>query len=174
MQSKPQGTPPGANQLPEFAEPATRKPLVLLRDTERSLRVKTVEAIVPLLPEKAAINLGEASLVADESLEQLAEIDLDSITEQDLKPARMQMGMLFLAFGALAMAFLSMCLYLLNPEMNVSEQIHHYWHQYVWFVGLGISGLFMLGREAMRPVEFEEEIDDWQDDFTEQPRRRRE
>jgi hypothetical protein len=174
MQSKPQGTPPGASQLPEFAEPVTRKPLVLLRDTERSLRVKTVDAIGPLLPETVAINLGEASLIADESLEQLAEIDLNSITDEDLKPARMQMGMLFLAFGALAMAFLSMCLYLLNPAMNVNDQIHHYWHQYVWFVALGISGLFMLGREAMRPVDYDEDEADWQDERDEPVRRRRE
>jgi len=173
MQSKPQGTPPGSSQLPEFAEPIPRKPLVLLRDTERSLRVKAVDAIVPLLPENVAINLGEASLVADESLEQLAEIDLDSITDEDLKPVRMQVGMLFIAFGALAMAFLSMCLYLTHPQMTMGEQIHHYWHQYVWFVCLGISGLFMLGREAMRPVEDCSDIEEWQEDIEAETRRRR-
>lgn len=173
MQSKPQGTPPGSSQLPEFAEPVERKPLVLLRDTERSLRVKTVDAIAPLLPEKVAVNLGEASLVADESLAQLAEIDLNSITDADLKPARMQMGMVFIAFGALAMAFLFMCLYLTQPHLNAAEQIHHYWHQYIWFVCLGISGLFMMGREAMRPVEFLEDDEDWPEAIEAQPRRRR-
>ncbi|EKQ67895.1 hypothetical protein OsccyDRAFT_4191 [Leptolyngbyaceae cyanobacterium JSC-12] len=161
MQSKPEDLPRASAQSPEFAEPIARKPLVLLKDTERSLRVKTVDAISPLLPEKLAINLGEASVIADESLEQLAEIDLDEITDADLKPARVQMGMLFVGFGALAMAFLLMVLYVLHPEMTVSDQIHHYWHQYIWFVCLGISGLFMVGREAMRPVDsLEEEADE--------------
>jgi hypothetical protein len=173
MQSKPQGSAQVSAQAPEFAEPIARKPLVLLRHTERSLRVKTVDAIAPLLPEKVALNLGEASLIADESLEQLAEIDLDAITDEDLRPARIQMGMLFIGFGALAMAFLLMVLYLLHPEMSMTEQVYHYWHQYVWFAGLGISGLFMMGREAMRPVEWPEEAQEWRDSWTEKPRSQR-
>lgn len=160
MQSKPQGTPPASAQAPEFAEPTPRKPLVLLRDTERSLRIKMVETVSPVLPEKVAINLGEASIVADEALEQLSAIDLDTITPEDLKPARIQIGMLFVGFGALAMAFLLMFQYILHPEMSVAVQVHHYWHQYIWFVCLGISGLFMMGREAMRPLEFPEEFEE--------------
>jgi len=165
MQSKPEGSPRASAQSPEFADPIPRKPLVLLKDTERSLRVKTIDAIAPLLPEPLAVNLGEASVMADESLERLAEIDLDEITDADLKPARVQMGMLFVGFGALAITFLLMVLYVLHPEMTVADQIHHYWYQYVWCVGLGISGLFMVGREAMRPVELpadsQEEVDRW-------------
>ncbi|MDX2232088.1 MAG: hypothetical protein NW220_20810 [Leptolyngbyaceae cyanobacterium bins.349] len=173
MQSKPQDSAQGSAQVPEFAEPVVRKPLVLLRDTERSLRVRTVTAIAPLLPERAAINLGEASLVADESMEELAEIDLEDITDEDLRPARLQMGMLFVGFGALATTFLLMVLYLLHPEMTVAEQVYHHWHQYVWFVCLGISGLFMVGREAMRPVELPEERQTWQDAHRDEVRNRR-
>ncbi|MBF2025718.1 MAG: hypothetical protein IGS48_03000 [Oscillatoriales cyanobacterium C42_A2020_001] len=165
MQSKPEGSSPASAESPEFAEPIARKPLVLLKDTERSLRVKTIDAIAPLLPESLAVNLGEASVIADESLERLAEIDLDEITDAALKPARMQMGMLFVGFGALAITFLLMVLYVLHPEMTVADQIHHYWYQYVGCVGLGISGLFMIGREAMRPGEFsdssQDEADPW-------------
>lgn len=171
MQPRSPGSSPRLHQLPEFADPVTRSPLVSLRDTERSLRMKTVDAIVPWLPERAALNLGEASLIADESLDELAEIDLGSITDAELKPARMQVGLLFLAFGALAMAFLSLCLYLVHPHLNVNQQLHHYWYQYVWFVGLGISGLFMIGREAMRPVE---SLEEWSEDWDEpSPGRRR-
>lgn len=159
MQSKPQGSSQVPAQVPEFAEPPTRKPLVVLRNTERSLRVRTVDAIAPLLPEQVAINLGEASLVADESLEQLAEIDLDEITDEDLRPARIKMGMLFVGFSALAMTFLLMVEYLLHAEWNAAEQVQHFWRQYIWFVGLGISGLFMMGREAMRPVELPDEVE---------------
>jgi hypothetical protein len=126
-------------------------PLVLLRDTERSLRSKTIEVITPLLPEDLAHNLEEASLLAEESLNELAEIDLDEITDEELKPVRIQMGLLFIGFGALSMAFLMLLLYTLHPELSTGEQIHQFWYQYVWFLGLGVSGLFMLGREAMRP-----------------------
>lgn len=146
---------------PEFAEPTPRKPLVLLRNTERSLRLKTVSAIAPLLPESVATNLGEASVIADESLNELAEIELDEISDVDLKPARVTAGLMFIAFGALAMAFLLMVLYVLHPEMTVTEQVHAYWHQYIWCVALGISGLFMVGREAMRPADFFEESEDF-------------
>lgn len=157
MQSKPQGSAPKSSPVPEFAEPVPRKPLVLLRDTERSLRVRTVAAIAPLLPEQAAVNLGEASLVADESLERLAKIDLDTITDEDLKPARIQVGMLFIGFGALAMAFLLMFQTFFSPDGSLGEQMRQSWHLYVWFLGLGVSGLFTVGREAMRPVELSNE-----------------
>jgi hypothetical protein len=134
-----------------FADWSTRKPLVLLRDTERSLRLRTVEALVPVLPDRAIDTLSDASLIADESLEYLAEVDFDAITDLELKPARIQMGLTFIGFGALMVLFLLLYLNTLHPELNAIAQIRAYWHQYVWFVGLGIAGMFMLGREAMRP-----------------------
>ncbi len=148
--------PPPA-QLPEFAEPEPRKPLVLLRDTERSLRLKTMETLVPLLPEQVATNLAEVSDVAEESLNKLADIDLDEVSSQDLRPARILMGLLFIAFGALAMTFLLLYLYTLHPEMDAAEQMRQYWYQYVWFVCLGVAGLFMVGREAMRSKDLDDE-----------------
>lgn len=136
----------------EFAE-RPRKPLELLRDTERSLRVKTVSAIAPLLPSEIAMNLGEASQVADQSLDQLAEIDIDEITDDDLKSARILMGLTFTGFGGLMMIFLLFYLRTLHPELTPTQQIQNYWYQYAWFVSLGVAGLAVLAREAMRPID---------------------
>lgn len=138
-------------QSPEFAEPKKPQPLVLLRDTERSLRVKTLESLAPVLPHGIAENLGEVSIIADHSLDQLAKVDLNSITDRELRPVRIQMGLIFIGFGALTMAFLLLFLSTLYPQLSPIEQIYHFWYQYVWFVCLGVAGLFMVGREAMRP-----------------------
>lgn len=151
MSGKPQAA-ADSTPLVEFAPLPTRKPLVLLRDTERSLRLKTLAVVAPWLPEAVALNVGEASIVADETLASLAEIDLDTIDEAELRSPRFQVGLLFVAFGALAMAFLLLVLYVGHPELTIMEQIRHYWYPYVACVALGIAGLFMVGREAMRPV----------------------
>jgi len=142
----------------ELGAPKKLEPLVVLRDTERSLRVKALETVTPILPEAVATNLGEVSVVADQSLEQLARIDLDSITDAELKSVRIQVGLAFVGFGALAMAFLLLYLYTLHPDLTAVDQVRQYWYQYIWFACLGVSGLFMLGREAMRPAEQPEEI----------------
>lgn len=140
---------PNAAPATDIAEPSARKPLVLLRDAERSLRRQTVTALVPIVPPTLAIALGERSLVADEWLDKLAEIDLNEITDVDLRPARIQMGLTFVGFGALAMVFLLLYLYTLQ-NLSPVAQIQRYWFQYVLFVCLGVAGMFMLGREAMR------------------------
>jgi hypothetical protein len=140
-----------ASEAAEFAEP--RQPLVLLRNTERSLREKTVSTIVPLLPEDLATTVNEASQKANESLDQLAKIDLNSMTDAELKSARTLIGLTFVGFGSLAMLFLALCLSTLHPELNAIAQIHDYWHQYVWLLAMGVAGLVMLGREALRPPE---------------------
>ncbi|GEM_PF-1015460 len=142
---------PGAFAAPEEDELSARSPLVWLCNTERSLRRKTLSTLAPLLPEPLAINLGETSLVAEESLNQLAEIDLAAISAADLRSARIQVGLVFVGFGALAMVFLLLYLSTLHPDLSPGQQVQRYWHQYVWFVCLGVAGLFMLGREAMRP-----------------------
>lgn len=151
MEFEPNASPKSTPRPAPFAEPPIRKPLVLLRDTERSLRRKTVETLTPILPEPLAINLGEASLVAEESLEQLAAIDLDEITDADLQPARIKMGLMFVGFGALAIVFLLLYFNTLHPELTPVQQVRHYWYQYIWFVSFGVAGMFVLGREAMRP-----------------------
>ena len=129
---------------------ATRKPLELLRDTEALLRHKTVDTLVPILPPKVGTSLQAVSSVAEESLKELAEVDLDGISDFELQPARIVAGMSFVGFGALMIVLLLLYLTTLHPELSTVEQIRKYWYQYVWFVSLGVAGMFILGREAMR------------------------
>lgn len=133
-----------------FAEPSNRKPFEFLRDTEGLLRRQTVDVLVPILPQPLANKLQVTSVVAEDSLSQLAEIDINRISDLELQPARILIGLSFVGFGGLAIALLILYLYALHPKLSPFEQIRRYWHQYIWFVCLGVTGLFMLGREAMR------------------------
>ncbi|MBD2440120.1 hypothetical protein [Nostoc sp. FACHB-110] len=142
-----------ATETPEFAESSTtRKPLELLRDTEALLRRPAVATLVPILPPQLSNRVQEASIVAEESLQELAEIDLDQISDWELQPARLRVGLSFVGFGALMILVLLLYLNTLHPELTTVEQIHQYWYQYVWFVCLGVAGMFVLGRETMRPT----------------------
>lgn len=127
-----------------------RSSLELLRDTEALLRRKTVATLVPILPQHLSTNLQKTSLVAEDSLQQLAKIDLKQITDEDLQSARIVAGLTFVGFGALAIGLLTLYLYSLHPELSTTEQVRNYWHQYICLVSLGVAGMFMLGREAMR------------------------
>ncbi len=124
--------------------------LMRLRDAERPLRQKTVSALVPVLPKSTAGAVQQASQFADRSLQELADIDLVQISDRDLYPARIFMGLSFVGMGALTVLFLLLYLTTLHPELSPVDQMQHYWYQYIWFVGLGVTGMFMLGREAMR------------------------
>ncbi|MBD2434234.1 MULTISPECIES: hypothetical protein [Fischerella] len=130
----------------------TSKPLEFLRDTEALLRRPTVATLVPLLPTKVGKNLQIASSVAEESLQELAEIDLETISDWELRPLRIRIGLSFVGFGALMTVLLLLYLNTLYSQLSPIEQIGRYWHQYVWFVCLGVTGMFILGREAMRPI----------------------
>jgi hypothetical protein len=132
-----------------FAEPPVRKPFEILRDTERSLREKTVSAIVPIAPDLAG-DIEQASRKADRTLETLANIDLDQITDEELRPARILMGLTFVGISSLMLLFLALFFSTMHPELTALGQIHEFWHPYVWFISLGVAGLTMLGREAMR------------------------
>ena len=55
------------------------QPLILLRDIEALLRDKTVGTLVTVLPPQVATSLQETSVVAEESLNQLAEIELGRV-----------------------------------------------------------------------------------------------
>lgn len=143
---------PQTTEKVEFAELlATRKPLELLRDTEALLRRPAVSTLVPILPPKLAKKMQIASSIADESLKELAEIDLNKISDLELRPARIRVGLSFVGFGALMIVVLMLYLNTLHPELNAVQQIGKYWYQYVWFVCLGVAGMFILGRETMRP-----------------------
>lgn len=136
-----------------FSQPTTtRKPLELLRDTEAVLRRPTVATLVPILPPKLGSNLQIASSLAEESLHELAEIDLETISDWELRPLRIRIGLSFVGFGALMTVLLLLYLNTLYSQLSPIEQIGKHWHQYVWFVCLGVTGMFILGREAMRPI----------------------
>ena len=126
------------------------QPLILLRDTEALLRDKTVGTLVPVLPPQAATRLQQTSEMAKVYLNQLAEIELDQISDFELQPSRILVGLSFVGFGSLAIVFLMLYLYTLHPELSTVEQIGQYWYHYAWCVSLGVAGMFILGREAMR------------------------
>lgn len=131
--------------------PTLSKPLVLLRDTEALLRRPAVARLTTILPLKLSDRLQVASNLADESLKELAEINVEQISDVELHPARVFVGLSFTGFGALMVLLLLLYLNTLHPELNTVEQIHQYWYPYVFCVNLGVAGMFILGREAMRP-----------------------
>ncbi|MCF4969662.1 hypothetical protein [Nostoc sp. CMAA1605] len=131
-----------------------RKPLVLLRDTEALLRRPAIATLTPILPPKLSNTLQVASNLADESLEELAEISLETISDIELQPVRIRVGLSCVGFSALMILVLLLYSNTLHPEMNQIQQVHQYWYQYIWFVCLGVTGMFILGREAMRSQQF--------------------
>ncbi len=126
-----------------------KTPLVFLRDTERLFRQQTVANLVPILPDKLANNLQDVSQIADESLQELAEIDLDTITQEELRYPRIVIGLTFVGFSALLILFLLMYIYTLHPEFALRDQMQNYWYEYIFFVCLGVTGMFLLGRESL-------------------------
>lgn len=145
-------TAPTATNNVEFPPLATsRKPLEILQNTEALLRRPTVAKLTPLLPPKLGNRLQIASTIADESLTSLAQVDLEQISDIELRPPRIFIGLSFVGFGALMVLILVLYLNTLHPELNTVEQIRQYWYQYIWCVSLGVAGMFLLGREAMRP-----------------------
>ena len=113
-----------------FSEQGNRQPLEILRDTEGLLRRQTIDVLVPILPQPLANRLQATSDVAEDSLSQLAEIDIDEIDDLELQPARILIGLSFVGFGALAIALLLLYLYTLHPTRPF-EQIGKYWHLYI-------------------------------------------
>ena len=153
MDCEGKATAPTAGKNIEFAQLiTTRQPLELLRYTEAVLRRPTLAVLTPILPPKLSKKLQLASIVADESLQELAEIDLEQISDFELRPARIYIGLSFVGFGALMILVLLLYLNSLHPALNTIDQMRQYWYAYVCFVSLGITGMFVLGREAMRPI----------------------
>lgn len=138
-----------------------RKPFKILRNTEAFLRRPTVAALVPILPPKLSENLQDANDIAEDSLEELAEIDLSQISDWELRPFRIRIALSFVGFSSLAILILALFLTTLHPQMSPTQQIAIYWGEYIWFVCLGVAGMFLLGREAMRPINKRNLDDDW-------------
>lgn len=150
MELEPEITTQKSTSTTEFVVDSPRKPLELLRDTEALLRHKTVATLVPVLPRNVRNSLQETSDIAEDYLTILAEIDLNEISDFELQPVRIVIGLTFVGFGALTLVLLLLYFSTLHPELNPVAQIKAYWYQYIWFVSLGVTGMFILGREAMR------------------------
>lgn len=99
---------------------------------------------MPWLPETIAYRVERLSTQADTSLKELAEIDLEHIDDSALRPARIFVGLTFVGVGAL-MILLLIYMGTLHPTLG-----RYSWYGYIWSVSLGVAGMMMLGREAMR------------------------
>jgi hypothetical protein len=152
MDSETQNTAETTTTCFEFAEPTPRKSLEILRDTEALLRRPTIGAITPILPAPLSRRLEEANTLADNTLNKLASIDVEEISDWELRPARIKVGLSFVGFSALMVVILLLYLNTLHSELSPVEQIARCWYQYIWFVNVGVTGMFILGREAMRPI----------------------
>ncbi|TAF12262.1 MAG: hypothetical protein EAZ77_00130 [Nostocales cyanobacterium] len=128
----------------------SRKSLELLRDTEAWLRRPTVAALSWILPSKMSKKLQFTSCLAAELLQDMASIDIQQISDFELQPARIYIGLTFVGFGALMILLLLLYINSLDAKLGYIEQIRKYWYTYIWFVCLGVTGMFILGREAMR------------------------
>lgn len=101
MGLEPKYSTPKNIQAGKFASPLARSPLALLRDTEGLLRRQTVETLVPMLPRKLSRRIQAASVLAEDSLNQIAEIDSDEIDDSELRSARILISTLaLLVLGA--------------------------------------------------------------------------
>ena len=119
----------------EFAEPPLPQTIDLLPPLEPAAELPSLE-IAAELPAAIA---GEA---ADRSWR------LPTTTE--LQPARLRMGLFFVGSGAISLTLLWLYIKWVCPEFGPAEQMTYYWQPYLYFVGMGVAGLFMLGREVMR------------------------
>ncbi|MBD2104319.1 hypothetical protein [Leptolyngbya sp. FACHB-261] len=126
----------------------SRTPLVLLRDTERSLRLKTLATTSALVPTRLSPYLQDASALADRSLADLAEVDWTSIDDQSLRPVRLKVALGCMGLGAMLLWLLLAYTTLFHPELDAQERLRAYWHLYITFVSLGTAGLLMLWRDV--------------------------
>lgn len=125
--------------------------LARLQAREQPWRRKTIATLLPLLPATTAAKLRKMAELADEAWQELAAIDLDSLTDVDFRPARIYVGLGFVGFAALMLTLLMLYYHSLRPDLILVDQIRQYWYPYIFFVCFGVAGMFMLGREAMRP-----------------------
>lgn len=143
-------TPENPTEIGAETANTPRTSLEILRDTEAALRRPVVAMITPIIPPPLCEKITTISQQADQTLNQLAAIDINSISDWELRPARISIGLSFVGFAALSSIFLILYLQTLDSGLNQSVQIGKYWYQYVSCVNLGVTGMFLLGREAMR------------------------
>lgn len=169
MELEPKPTQPLQPDSLEFAEPPAVETLELQPKEALDLVIEpasTEETSVPVeilepvdiklnssisIPQKIQQNWQTTQLF----FSQLAQIDRRTIDDIEMQPARIKVGLSFVGFGALGMVLLLLHISSIHPNYSFAERLESYWYQYIWFVCLGVAGLFMLGRESLRPVDRE-------------------
>lgn len=149
------------SDIREFAEPMERQPLeVVMNPPEQST---TVDLHVPedaWLPVPVADTDRElaAATVKDRLKDRLLnfytafrKIDRQSISDAELQPARIYIGLTFVGFSALSLMLVLLHSRTMYSGLTSLQQIQRYWEPYITFVCMGVAGMMMLGREAMRP-----------------------
>jgi len=138
-------------RTPLFLAPVfEQKPLEILYGTEGFLRRRVVQTMYPLLPPEVAADLQDTSLLAEESLQELATINVEEVSDRELQSPRILISLTFIGFSALLISFLLLYLSTTNPHLSLKQQIADYWYQYIFSVCLGVTGLLLFGREVMR------------------------
>lgn len=144
-------TPPTLPTPTPLASPPAPTLLAQLQIREHPWRHKTIATLLPLLPPATAAKLRKTTERADDAWQELAAIDLNTLTDGDFRPARIYVGLGFVGFAALMLTLLMLYYHSLRPDLILADQIRQYWYPYIFFVCFGVAGMFMLGREAMRP-----------------------
>lgn len=159
MDWQPERIPEPTPETLEFADPEVLAPLELVPVTEISLDLEVPQdANLPIALADLSAPSSDAAEVQIPLMEQIKR-ELEDVGDEDLKPARIQIGLLFVGVSALLLMSLLLYITAMHPGLTVKQQMLRYWSEYVGFVGLGVAGLMMLGREAMRSPPISEEGD---------------
>lgn len=138
-------------KTPLFLAPVfEQKPLKIFYGAEGFLRRRVVKTMYPLLPLEIAADLQDTSLLAEESLQELATINVEEVSDRELQSPRILISLTFIGFSGLLISFLLLYLSTTHPHLSLKQQIGYYWYQYIFSVCLGVTGLLLLGREVMR------------------------
>ncbi len=161
MDWQPEQIPQTPPETLDFKEPEALPPLELMPVREGSLDLEVPDdANLPIALADVCVppSQADAAEVQISLIEQIKQ-ELQEVGDEELKPARIQMGLLFTGVSALLLMSLLLYITAMHPGLTVKQQMLRYWSEYVGFVGLGVAGLMMLGREAMRSPDISEEGD---------------
>lgn len=158
MDLQPKPIPVNDSEIREFAEPMERQPLDLVMDppATQSARVDLEVAEDAWLPVPGADIDPEfpPATIKDRLFDfyaALIKIERHRISDQALQPARIQIGLMFVGFSALSLMLVLLHSHTMYSGLTSVQQIQRYWEPYITFVCMGVAGMMMLGREAMRP-----------------------
>jgi hypothetical protein len=161
MNLQPTPIPSNDSDIREFAEPMERQPLEVVMDAPDS-QSTTVDLdvaedawlpvpVAEIDPESVPATLKDRKDRLFDFYAALSKIDRQSISDAELQPARIYIGLMFVGFSALSLMLVLLHSHTMYSGLTSVQQIQRYWEPYVTFVCMGVAGMMMLGREAMRP-----------------------